>query len=371
MNRLRDSTGALSSGKISYLQQPAPTNGGDDSGSILDGQSIVIDDTLDQTPDSTVSTSPRQIVENAEENPNADLDDRLAHMLNLGNEPNPPEIITAPVLADEEPGQVTSTVHYTVTTTTTTPTQVNPLLNYHISEFDSSVKHDVYPSPETESMISWGIAFVGSMMLIVYILKFIINLSRNSSYFSMRQYKMKAVYAILRDLAIFVFILAIVLSLHFHSWLDFYETNIENLLYGVYIFILIWIVSSIILLYSCYVQLETFYNYEAISKDISQLQDLKRFYEQEYEEGNDIHPNLIEQIRFQVMRQAFISPIELPILTECFLRRDFNFSMYLGYCITDFLSEIIGFISLYVYIFICMLLGIYRLINVLDVDLGS
>jgi ABC-type multidrug transport system fused ATPase/permease subunit len=114
------------------------------------------------------------------------------------------------------------------------------------------------------------------------------------------------------------------------------------------------------------VQLETFYGYESISKDQQKLSELKNIYEDMYTDNNRIHPAVRYNIVFQLMRQAFISPIELPILTECFLRRDFNFSMYLGYCITDFLSEIIGFINLKVYFFMIVLIGVYRLINVPD-----
>jgi len=386
---LKNSPAWEESSIISYLQQENAEVDTiiDDDGSILDGQNVIIDDTPLEEDDPTLNVSPRQIVEDAAENPNADIDDRLEHMLNLINDPNqieePEDIVTTPEPADEtsggDTGNVVATVHYTTTTNTEVP--LDPYLNYHIAEFDSSVKHDVYPSPETETMISWGIGLVASLMLIVQLLKIILNLSKNSSYFTMRQYKMKAVYALLRDLAIFVFVLAIALSLHFHSWLDFVETNIENLFYGIYIFLLVWIISSVLLLYTCYTQLETFYNYESISKDISQLQDLKIFYENAYKEANDgllvedprneVSSTLMNQMKFQVMRQAFINPVELPVLTESFLRRDFNFSMYLGYCITDFLSEIIGFVNLFVYFFIAFMLGIYRLINLLDVDLGS
>lgn len=182
---------------------------------------------------------------------------------------------------------------------------------------------------------------------------------------------MKGVYALLRDLTIFVFVLMIVLLLHYHSLLDFYKTNIENLLYGIYIFILSWIISSVLLLYTSFVPLETYYSYEAISKNPEKLQNLKRIYEDMHDEKQKVHPDIISQLQFQQMRQAFISPIELPILTECFLRRDFNFSMYLGYCITDFLSDIIGFINMKVYIFIAILLVLYKCINFLGVEPAS
>lgn len=243
--------------------------------------------------------------------------------------------------------------------------------NYRIKQFDSSVKHDIYPSPETDSMVTYGVVFIACILLLVYLLKIFLNYCKTNSYFTMRQYKMKGVYALLRDLAILVFILWIILILHYHTALDFIKTNLENLLYGMYIFILAWIISSVILLYTCYTELETFYDYESISKDIPKLRELKKFYEEQYTNNKRIHPVIIEQLQFQQMRQAFINPIELPIMTECFLRRDFNFSMYLGYCITDFLSEIIGFISIRVYFLLATLLWAYKLINYLEIEVGS
>ncbi|CAI2385820.1 unnamed protein product [Moneuplotes crassus] len=243
--------------------------------------------------------------------------------------------------------------------------------NYHIKNFDSSVKHAVYPSPETDKMISWGIAFGGSFLVLIAFLKVILSCAGNFSYFSISQYKMKAVYSLLRDLAIFVFILSIVLMLHFHSYLDWYHTNLENLLYGLYIFTALWIFSSIVLFYTCYVRLETFLDYESISQDQEKLRDLKNVYEAMMIDDHNISSSIRRNLNFQIMRQGFICPVELPILTESFLRRDFNFCMYLGYCITDFLSEIIGFINLKFYFFVGGLMVSYRLIETLNVEPGS
>jgi hypothetical protein len=50
-----------------------------------------------------------------------------------------------------------------------------------------------------------------------------------------------------------------------------------------------------------------------------------------YRDSNHkIQPALLEKMRYIFMRLEFINPIYLPTLSESFLRRDFNFSQYLG-----------------------------------------
>lgn len=39
-----------------------------------------------------------------------------------------------------------------------------------------------------------------------------------------------------------------------------------------------------------------------------------------------------EDIEYQILRLIFINPVHLPIMTEGYLRKDFHFAMYLGYC---------------------------------------
>lgn len=83
-------------------------------------------------------------------------------------------------------------------------------------------------------------------------------------------------------------------------------------------------------------------------------------------ENQQIHHLVKDQIQFQLMRQSFIYPVELPILTESFLKRDFNFSMYLGYCISDFLAEVYGFIHLKMCFLLVALGMFYRLLKEID-----
>ena len=65
----------------SRLQISTEEGSSESSGSIFDGQEVVIEpSTATTTPSS--STSPRSIVQENEENPNADLDERFSHIIN-------------------------------------------------------------------------------------------------------------------------------------------------------------------------------------------------------------------------------------------------------------------------------------------------
>lgn len=362
--------------RLQVTEDEANSESSEDSGSIFDGQDVKFEEP-DNTQQPTTAESPRKVVEDD----SSDLDDRYAHMLEMEGSLSGDDIVTTtvdtgdgeekPEEKPEESQPELKEVKEEQPKKTSFAKSDNGHNNYHLVAFDSSVKHDVYPSPETDSMISYGVAFVASMLAFMYIIKMLINYCKTTSYFHIRQFKMKAVYAILRDLAVMVFVLAIILCMHFHSYLDFFKTDLENLLYGVYIFLIVWIISSIVLLYSSYSKLDAYYDYESISKDMSSLERLKRIYEELYTDRQRIPSLITEQLHFQLMRQSFINPIELPILTESFLRRDFNFTTYLGYCITDFLSEIIGFISIRVYFLIFILLAIYKCINFINIEEGS
>ena len=47
--------------------------------------------------------------------------------------------------------------------------------------------------------------------------------------------------------------------------------------------------------------------------------------------GPKFEKDLIEKIKYFIMRTIFIHPIFLPPLNESFLRKDFNFSKYLAH----------------------------------------
>jgi hypothetical protein len=288
-NKLKNSQSLNNRAKISYLQQsgdntevatePELSTEDDNAGNALDGQVVLITDPTASTDSQTVSTAPAQTL--AESNDDG-YDDRISQALDVTDEQGSTSA-TSSTSSDAAPTTTTvSTSGEAVpedTAAGTTDAEVQAAAeaandaateaaneaasaatitaaeassndyNYHIDRWDSSVKHEVYPD-EDDSMVNWGVMMVFTFLVLIFIVKMAINACRSSSYFSMRPYKMKAVYAILRDLAIFVFILSILLALHFHSYLDFIHTNIENVFYGIYLFTITWIISSLVLLYT-------------------------------------------------------------------------------------------------------------------------
>ena len=237
--------------------------------------------------------------------------------------------------------------------------------NYNLKDFHSNVYDLVYPNEDKDSILYGGMLFA-VLLAIIFTIKFSMSIIKQISFFRIPAYKMIPVYSFLRDLTILMLVLSVLIGMaHYHK-LDFIHSNIVTILYGFYIFILLWITISIILLYTSYLQLRRFFEFETISKDISKLNELKRFYEDLWMENQQIHHLVKDQIQFQLMRQSFIYPVELPILTEWFLKREFDFSSYLGYCISDFLGDIVGFINFKMGVILIILGLAFKLLKEID-----
>ena len=174
----------------------------------------------------------------------------------------------------------------------------------------------------TRGFTVYGSELILAMFGIILAIKFFLNVIKEFSYFQLSQFKMNAAYALLRDLTIYIFVLSILIGMVYLNYFDFIHTNLLSLLYGFYIFILIWVWASAILLNTSFIYLKQLFEFETISKDISKLNELKRFYEDLWMENQQIHHLVKDQIQFQLMRQSFIYPVELPILTESFLKRE-------------------------------------------------
>jgi hypothetical protein len=46
-----------------------------------------------------------------------------------------------------------------------------------------------------------------------------------------------------------------------------------------------------------------------------------------------------ENLEYLILRLIFINPVHLPSMTECYLRKDFHFAMYLAYCYGKVLTK--------------------------------
>jgi hypothetical protein len=67
-----------------------------------------------------------------------------------------------------------------------------------------------------------------------------------------------------------------------------------------------------------------------------------------------------EKMEYLIMRLNFINPMHLPAMTESYLRSDFHFAMYLGYCYGKILTRFFKW-SLHT---VLILFGIVVLVNV-------
>ena len=92
--------------------------------------------------------------------------------------------------------------------------------------------------------------------------------------------------------------------------------------------------------------MKQWYEYEMFANDQEQLEKLRKTYQHIFEKQQGVgvlNKVKLDQIRpkmeYLIMRLNFINPMHLPIMTESYLRKDFHFAMYLGYCYGKILTR--------------------------------
>jgi len=92
--------------------------------------------------------------------------------------------------------------------------------------------------------------------------------------------------------------------------------------------------------------MKAWYGLEIYAHDAAQLEKLHKSYEKiygKYKAVGSIQVNKLAGIRkemeYLVLRLSFINPVNLPVMTESFLRKDFHFAMYLSYCYGKVLTK--------------------------------
>jgi len=100
-------------------------------------------------------------------------------------------------------------------------------------------------------------------------------------------------------------------------------------------FVLVWFAMGAVVIRKTSTQLREWRNYEKTVLDADYLKGRKLQYEKIFYNisthgGSYTSEKLIKEIEHLVMRLQFLNPIYLPMLTESFLRKDFNFSSYLA-----------------------------------------
>ena len=200
-------------------------------------------------------------------------------------------------------------------------------------------------------------------MTIFILIKFFGSLNWVSNKLRSESYEKKAYYSLLKDIWFMVSIMLVILIIHYYEGFNAFDNKIDNVLYGMFFFILFWMIFGYFSMKNSFKMIRKLTEWDKLSCDVSKLNELKREYEnQYYSEPQKIDKELKAKISYIFMKQSFINPIELPIITESFLRRDFNFALYLGYWISDFMSELFSF-GFQSYINILLLITLWKLLS--------
>lgn len=150
--------------------------------------------------------------------------------------------------------------------------------------------------------------------------------------------------------------------LHQYSLLDKIKTNIDSVIYACFMFVILWAIFGTIILKLGYIHQKKYFRYELLSSR-DKLNSLKRLYEEKFMKKK-MKKSVYNKMEYHVMRQAFINPVELPSMTEAFLRRDFNFAYYLGLSLAeDFDSNLSIRVESFAF-FIFAMIG-WRLVNMM------
>ena len=157
--------------------------------------------------------------------------------------------------------------------------------------------------------------------------------------------------------ALKVTLLLTILIIFYYDGFRAFDNSIEDVVYGVFFFLLFWMVFSYLVQKLTSKHMQRFKDHEKTSCDVYKLNELKCHYEnQYYDPHGKIDSELKEKISYQLMKQGFINPIELPCVTESFLRRDFNLALYFENCLKHMMDNMFTFGVLSCVLVLCIVM---------------
>lgn len=174
--------------------------------------------------------------------------------------------------------------------------------------------------------------------------------------------------ALITDLSLLTVFWALTLLLYLNDAFDEDAIELETILTGIAIFIVVWLVVGLWLLFAAQSHARKWQDMEA---DCFDLRKLKNSYEEHYsdycnEEGPKISRKVFESsratIQYAVMRRQFISPPCQVIVTETQLKNNFDFSEYLSKCLGQVLCSTLQ-ISWLSYGMLVILIVSWRLVS--------
>lgn len=123
--------------------------------------------------------------------------------------------------------------------------------------------------------------------------------------------------------------------------------NLELICMAGFVGFIVWFLIGTYFIYRAQEWMKIWYEYEIIANDPDQLDKIKQKHQEMYDkfaESGEIDMKRVDKygatLEYLILRQAFINPMHLPVMSESYLRKDFNFALYLGYCYGKALTKL-------------------------------
>lgn len=216
--------------------------------------------------------------------------------------------------------------------------------------YNSTTAHTPYPVPETSGMrynsILVFLIFGTSYLLI----KFILSSFRGSD----KSFFVKAIKIIANQTLVYFICLSIFYTMFTFGLFDSVFLNWEYIIDALFVFELCWILFSLIIVSFCLLIIKKWEELEQNAKSFSNilliLESLKQKYEKiinkrydPKESGNYVDTrSIFELYEYLILKTYFVIPF-YPIFKSSTLRKDFNFAIYLRYCLLEKLRLFVKF----------------------------
>lgn len=194
--------------------------------------------------------------------------------------------------------------------------------------------HASFPIPETMNMKYYSLITVIIFGFTYLLIRGILALTKENSFFFSKALKIMANQALLYFICV-----VILLSLFVFGALDSIPINFEYLINGLAIFGVSWVLFCIVIILFCLLVVRKWVELETNAKD---FKTVKSKYEKSVnknydpsEKNNRVDTSyFFELYEYLILKVYFCIPF-YPIFKASTLRKDFNFSIYLKYCLLE------------------------------------
>ena len=165
----------------------------------------------------------------------------------------------------------------------------------------------------------------------------------NQSYFRLHEAFQEPFQKMLSQGTYLVFVIAVCDILNIQT---FHSSSLEQMIEVALVFFVLWVLVGIFLIFYAQSRMRSWFQMEVYAHDKMQLDKLQKQYAKIFSKQKSVGQlqsnklgNIRETVEYLVLRLIFINPVALPSMSESYLRKDFNFALYLGFCYGKVLSR--------------------------------